>query len=497
MNNPNTQTHLHKMQRAILFGFFAVALSLIFWSILRGNAILTRDDNPRLVEAELRIQRGRILDRSGTVLAHTVGQPDALARTYPFATAGPAVGYYSFRHGTAGIEAGYDAILRGESEDFTAVFSQEILHTPQTGQDIQLTLDANLQATAEALFGETQGALVLLEIDTGDILAMVSHPGYDPNRLDENFDALVEDEAAPLLNRAVQGQYQPGLVLQPFILAAALDADRIELDGAVLNANRPVPVNGDVKRCQTAPPEDATWADVLRHRCPGPMQDLADRLGTGGLDDIFMGFGLTTPPELPLNTETPDLEPLADPLQAGIGQDNLTVSPMQIALALAALGNDGRLPTLRLVTAVQDKEGIMQPQPIPPTTGDAVTSRAAREIRQLLSIDGSLSFAISALAGPDSRNGWYLALTPTDAPQYAIVVVVENSEDLGVVAKIGEGMETAVAVRLGLCDESVIVHMPGGRLAVSIDDGYWGTLIGPVTKICEGKITPEMFENSS
>lgn len=86
---------------------------------------------------------------------------------------------------------------------------------------------------------------------------------------------------------AVQGQYQPGLVLQPFILAAALDADRIQLDGAVLNANRPVPVNGEVKRCQTTPPEDATWADVLRHRCPGPMQDLADRLGLAVLDEHF------------------------------------------------------------------------------------------------------------------------------------------------------------------------------------------------------------------
>lgn len=436
------------MQRAILLGFLAVALSLVFWSVVRSEAILARDDNPRLVEAELRIQRGRILDRNGTVLAHTVGEPDALVRTYPFETIGPAVGYYSFRHGTAGIEAGFDEILRGESEEFTAVFNQQILHTPQIGRDVQLTLDAELQATAESLFGSVpgapHGALVLLEIGTGDVLAMVSHPGYNPNRLDENFDALVQDETAPLLNRAVQGQYQPGLVLQPFILAAALDQDRIQLEGAVLNANRPVPVNGEVKRCQTTPPEEATWADVLHHRCPGPMQDLANLLGLGGLDNIFMRFGFTTQPELPLNTETAELEPLSDPLQAGIGQDNLTVTPLQVALALATLGNDGRLPTPRLVTAVEDENGIMQAQPPAPTAGDAVTGRAARAIRQLLNKEGTLSFAISALSGPDSRNGWYLALTPADQPQYAIVVVVEDSEDLEVVHTIGVGMETAV-----------------------------------------------------
>lgn len=178
------------------------------------------------------------------------------------------------------------------------------------------------------------------------------------------------------------------------------------------------------------------------------MQDLADRLGLASLDDIFLRFGLATPLELPLNTEVPEIVPLNDPLQAGIGQDTLTVSPLQVALALSALGNDGRLPTPRLVTAVQDKNGTMQPQPEPPTAGDPVTSRAARNIRQLLNSDGSFSFATSALSGPDSRNGWYMALTPTNQPRYAIVVVVENSEDLEVVKAIGVGVETAVVTQL-------------------------------------------------
>ena len=123
--NPSAQNQLHKMQRAILLGFLAIALSLVFWAVVRSEAILARDDNPRLVEAELRIQRGRILDRNGTVLAETIGEPDALIRSYPFPTIGPAVGYYSFRHGTAGIEAGFEAVLRGEDdEEITAVLNQ-------------------------------------------------------------------------------------------------------------------------------------------------------------------------------------------------------------------------------------------------------------------------------------------------------------------------------------------------------------------------------------
>lgn len=444
MKNHTINANLHKIQRTILIGFLAVAASLLFWSVVQGSAILARDDNPRLVEAELRLQRGFILDRSGIVLAQTIGEPDALIRSYPFPTIGPAVGFYSFRHGTAGIEAGLDAVLRGENESFTAVFNHQLLHKPQIGQDVQLTLDAHLQTAADALLGKQQGALVLLEIDTGNVLAMVSHPGYDPNQLDNLFGDLADDETAPLLNRAVQGQYQPGLLLQPLILAAAIDNGLIQLNDPVANANRPVQIDGNVLRCQTTPPNEPTWTDVLRHRCPGPMQSLADQLGLGGLDDTFNRFGLSTQPELPLNAETAVLEPLADPLLAGIGQDTLTVSPLQVALALAALGNDGRLPTPRLVTAVEDTDGIMQPQPAITAT-HVVSSATARTIRQLLIEDGSLSFTVSALAGPDSSNGWYLALTPIDAPRYAIVVVVEDSVDLDVVQEIGVGMETAVA----------------------------------------------------
>lgn len=136
--------------------------------------------------------------------------------------------------------------------------------------------------------------------------------------------------------------------------------------------------------------------------------------------------------------EMPEQEPLADPLQAGIGQENLTVSPLQVALALAALASDGRLPTPRLVMAVQDENGVMQVQPTTTSAGDAVTSRAARDppsCRLPRTV-----VAVPACSGPESRNGWYLSLTPAEQPQYAIIVVVEDSEDLEVVQAIGVGL---------------------------------------------------------
>jgi peptidoglycan glycosyltransferase len=433
-NNAQAQDALARLNRTILIGFVAIALSLVYWSVARGD-ILAREDNPRLFEAEFRIQRGPILDRNGVVLAENGGTSARQERLYPHPEAVAAVGYYSFRHGTAGIEESYDAHLRGVSPDFWAEMLRRTLHEPQAGQPVTLTLDADLQATAVSLLNNHHGAILLLDISqpgTADILALASTPTYDPNQLDENFETLLADERAPLLNRVTQGQYQPGLVLQPFIMAAALEQGLIKLNDPAANANRNIPINGVGIHCATPPPEPAAWADVLRHRCPGPMQDLANQLGITGLDQIFANFGLTTEPSFALDTEAPDSEPLADPLLAGIGQENLTVTPLQVGLAWAALMGDGRIPTPRLVTAVP---------PITEPNNHSIYQLTNNLQRALLQTEGITEFSRLVLSGPQgSTNGWYLGASS----DYVVVVVIEGSNQLGEVEEIGRRLH-------GLC----------------------------------------------
>ncbi len=426
----DSQLALQRLNRAILTGFAAIALALVFWSVARGD-ILAREDNPRLVEAELSIQRGQIMARNGVVLAENGGTPARQQRLYPQPEAVAAVGYYSFRYGTAGVEESYDALLRGDSGSFWRDFVRQTLHEPQVGQSVQLTLDANLQATAVSHLTNHSGAILLLEISqpgTADILALASAPTYDPNQLDENFDALVADENAPLLNRVTQGQYQPGLVLQPFILAAALDQGLIHMSDNVANANRNIPINGVGIRCVTPPPQPATWTDVLRHRCPGPMQDLANQLGTAGLDQIFADFALTAVPQFALDTEAPESEPLTDPLLAGIGQENLTVTPLQIGLAWAALAGNGRIPTPRLVTAVPT-ESRPAGQPV---------SQSASPIQQALpQYQNITEYSRLVLSGPQgSTNGWYLGMKD----QVVVVVVLEGIDRLAEAKAVGRAM---------------------------------------------------------
>ena len=229
--------HLHRLQRltaVFMLSFLGIALSLGWWGAVQRADLAERPDNPRTVEEELRIERGRIFDNSGNlVLAQTVEDGERLRRVYPLTVTAPAVGYYSFRYGTAGVEQGVDGILRGDVEGGWAGFWRDLLNEPQSGRDVRLTINAAWQANASNLLGERQGAVLLLTIPDGGVRVLVSHPLYDPNELDAQFDQLAADASAPLLNRVTQAQYQPGLVLEPFVLAAALDQRLLRLADGV------------------------------------------------------------------------------------------------------------------------------------------------------------------------------------------------------------------------------------------------------------------------
>ncbi len=441
------QSHknLHQIVRLILIAFLLTALSLTFWSVLRADNILSRDDNPRQVDAVLQIQRGQILDRNSRLLAETTGSETDTQRRYPFPDIGPAVGYYSFRHGTAGVEDSLNSVLRGDAESPWLIIWRNAIHAPQIGQDVQTTLDADLQTLAETLMADEKGALVLFSQtgQTADILSLVSHPSYDPNRLQEEFESLTEDEEAPLLNRITQGQYQPGLILQPFLLASLLDNGTIHLDETIEHPNRPILINETATYCMTTAPEMASWQDVLNHRCPGPLLDLAQDLSLTDLNNAFRQFYLTEQPQFLLDTETNTYPPLASTEQAIIGQDNLIVTPLQIAQAWLALNNNGRFPRLRLVSHIQDETGEWLPFSLDlPPSETAVSPQTAYDILQSLPTNnGIIEFSTLVLSGPEgTTNTWYLGSAPTGE---SIVIILEDQADLEKIEEIGIQIITA------------------------------------------------------
>lgn len=450
--DPRLSRRIEQLGLALLVGFSVVALTLTYWSTVRSDALLAREDNPRAIEAERRVQRGRILDRNDFVLADTVGAIDSRSRVYPLPESGPAVGYYSLRFGRAGIEATYDAHLRGQNQNFWSDAMRRLIHEPRVGTDIRLTLDAALQkqATDSMIAANVTGGLVLLELTeiggepVAEIRAMVSQPAYDPNLIDTEFEQLAAGQPGPLVNRATQAQYQPGLVTQPLITAAALDSGLISLDATLEEPFLPVTIDGQVLRCAQPRVEgDAshyTWADMANLRCPAPLQALGNKIGTPTLEDIFRRFGLDQAPDLPLPAAV-NGAPILNPGLAAIGQDTLTLTPLQVALAIGALAGDGRLPGPRLVESLAGADGRWEPQPAgqPPAGTASVSPEVAAAVRASWPVaNGASIFANIVLAGPgDSRNAWFLGIAPEGNPRFVLALVLEGETDTSTAEEIG------------------------------------------------------------
>jgi peptidoglycan glycosyltransferase len=171
------------------------------------------------------------------------------------------------------------------------------------------------------------------------------------------------------------------------------------------------------------------------------MADLGQIIGISGLQRAFIDFGLLMAPEMPLQTETAVDVVVEDTTLAAIGQENLTVSPLQAALAFSAVGNGGLMVQPQLVQAVQTAEGQWQPQAaVQPV--EVLSPGAALAVYNLLPVyEGIAEFSTLVLSGPDgTENGWYFGMAPAGNPRYLVVVVVEEADNVFEAQRIGRSL---------------------------------------------------------
>src|SRR5260221_2068973 len=178
---------LNRLTLVILLGFAAVAVSLTYWGVFASDSMYARPDNPRLIENERAIKRGRLYDRNGLVLVDTVqdrlspSNKPLWARSYVSLEAVSVVGYYSLNYGVGGAEEAFDSILRGDDlTDVVQTSADRMLHRVQTGSDVRLTIDVALQKTIVQAFAGRKGAAVILDVSSGAVFAMGSLPMFEP-----------------------------------------------------------------------------------------------------------------------------------------------------------------------------------------------------------------------------------------------------------------------------------------------------------------------------
>lgn len=450
----------------IMVAFGLVTLAALYWAVAGPDTILLRSDNPRLVEAEARLIRGDILDRSGEVMVTSKTLDDgSAARHYLYPETNGTLGYASLRYGVSGAEAAYNILLRGDQlpQDFTTYWNTGILHLPRRGSDVQLTIDLAIQQeAAQAMEGQT-GAVVVLSVPSGEVLALVSRPTYDPNTLDADWETLTKAPGNPFFNRALQGNYQPGSVLQTPLVAAALLTD-YPMDTSQENATRPVQVNDVTLNCAALlPSRPLTLREAYTFACPAPFAELVNKLGFSTVQSAFDTFHLNEPPTLPGFADAPEDRspiPTFPPLrlqpdtllETALGQGSMTVTPLEMATIAAAIVNDGNAPKpYTLLAARPPGAAKWTLAPVSDATVPLTTANTARQLQDMMRLAVAQGAAQNA-ARPNQDIGGHAAVAYSgDQSQVwfvgfatlggrrgiAIAVVLENSSDPGLAADIG------------------------------------------------------------
>jgi penicillin-binding protein A len=454
---------MNRLMVALLLAFFFVLASASYWAIVGADSILLREDNPRLVEDEAAIRRGAIYDRNMTLLAESLVEDGTVQRQYLHPESYSAIGYFSLRYGVGGAEAAYDAILRGDTLNtgFASYFNEALLHRPQVGANIRLSFDLAVQSGIVEAMGTHRGAAVALSVPNGEVLALVSLPGYDPNSLDTEWENLIVAEGKPFFNRVLQGQYQAGGMLQTPLMTAGILTQQ-PFDIVTNAANVPLRVDEVLLTCAVNPPkDDLSYAEAYAYGCPRPFALLAEQINPGTLENIIADFRLESPPSLegfvvenPEIEATPELTPEASDssfIADVLGQGQLTINPLGMASVAGAIINTGNAPQPYALLAIQDSQGEWLAASPNPHSLPLMTENAALRMRDLMIANLEIGTASSAARPGETIGGhaalaisgetsqaWFIGFIMIDGNfGAAVAIVLEDSNDARLAAQIG------------------------------------------------------------
>ena len=389
--------------------------------------------------------------------------------------------------GKLGIEQHYEDALHGETgfaevEQTAGGRAVRELRSqpPRRGDSLELTVDAKLQALVERLFGDRRGALVAIDPRNGEVLALVSMPGFDPNLFVDGIDAeswreLNDSIDRPLLNRALRGTYPPGSTFKPFMAIAALTTGKRRADTVVDDHGRFV--FGD--RVFRNHGEHALGPTDLRRSIVKSSNvyyySLAAEMGVDLIHDQLapFGFGQRTGIDLPGELtgvlpstrwkretfKTPEQQRWypGETISLGIGQGYNHFTMLQLARATAVLGAGGQRHVPHLVRAIVAADGsrreppreVLAPLPLAPghvravldaMEGVTIEGTSARVFAgapyrsggktgtaQAVAIRAGARYDAAKLAEHQRDHSLYIALAPIEAPRVAVAAIVENA----------------------------------------------------------------------
>jgi len=386
--------------------------------------------------------------------------------------------------GKTGVEDNFDEDLRGKAGAKAILVNnigyrqhEETWDTPDPGKNVYLTLDLDLQKTAEKALSagasDTRGAIVVMNCRNGDVLAVASAPAFDPNMFvrpreysSNDWTRLNDDILTPQYNRALQGAYHPGSIFKIVVGLACFENHVMTPEETVNNPGYFTLGRRKIK--DTAPPGEYDFKEAFKHSCNYYFIDFGLKVGMDKILEMGERFNLgdktgLVQPTLERKGYFPKVgEPFkqdgtrwmdGDTANLCIGQGEILVTPVQMAVMTAAVANGGKVLSPRLVMQVEDQSDKKDPEALLPTHVERdlnVNPKNLELIRQAMLADveeegGSGKLAYIPGMGICGKTGtaqvlkkgrmdhitWFVSFAPFENPKYAVVVMVESGSSGG------------------------------------------------------------------
>jgi peptidoglycan glycosyltransferase len=439
---------------AVLVGFTSR------WTVFQQRSLQDNPLNKRQVLEDQMIRRGDILAADGSVLAHSVKRRDGTyVRRYPLTPLFPhAIGYSYLNPGQAGLEKSRNDELTGKTSDLSTIADQLAGKKP-VGDDVYTTLNPRAQRVALAGLAGRKGSVVALNPQTGAVEVLASVPGFDENALQSATATarLNTDPNAPLFDRATQAGYPPGSTFKVVTAIAALDSGKFT-PSSVLSGKSPITISGTpLANDNNEQFGDIDMTTALTMSVNTYFAQVAERLGKATMKKYMerLGFDAQVPIDMPSDQRAASGERLhgrilnpqsrfVDVGRMGIGQDKLTVTPLQMAMVAAAVANGGVLVRPHLTDRIVDQDGRTVRRIGTQRIDRVMSTRTANEVRDMMKqvikegtgtaaalsgidVAGKTGTASVGPVGANLTQPWFIAFAPADHPRVAVAVTVERS----------------------------------------------------------------------
>jgi peptidoglycan glycosyltransferase len=457
---------LRRLATVVVILFAVLFASSTFVQFVDADSLNNGPRNARTLLKNYSRQRGPIVV-AGQEVARSVKSGDQYQyqRIYPGgAIYSPVTGFYSVVYGETGTESAKGDLLAGTADQlFYRRISDLFTGRQPQGATVELTIDPKLQKIAWDAMGNQRGAVVALDPKTGNILAMVSKPSYDANALAGHdktkvtaaWQKLLADPDRPLDNRAIAGRlYPPGSTFKLITAAAALSSGKYTADSVVPGpAALPLPQTTiKLKNDDNAPcgaNDQTTLIHAMQISCNTAFASVGMAVGADALRKQADAFGFdqqlrvplpVTPSTIPAQLNLPQLA------QSSIGQFEVKVSPLQMAMVSAAIANGGTLMKPNLIARVRSADLDVIDTPAPVELGRPISRGVADQLRAMMQavvtggtgtraqidgvdVAGKTGTAQSAPGQPP--HAWFTSFASGNGHDIAVAVVVEDGGRLG------------------------------------------------------------------